>query len=117
MGGNTHSAIVSNQQYVFEQLLKIRNSRELVTVYTPYGKFFNLAIASIQMKQQGSNFQSSIEIRMQQWMNVSPLEARQATESEKAAIVELQKRKMQDNAYSGQERLQSNLFKMYKGLK
>ena len=114
-GGNVNSNIISNQQYVFEQLLSIRNSRELVTVYTPYGKFMNLAITNVQMKQQESVYQSTIEVRFQQWLNVSTLESRPATEAEKAAVVGLQKQPTQQNAYSGKRELTSYFYELSQG--
>ena len=115
LGGNTNSNIISNQQYIFEQLVSIRNSRELVTVYTPYGKVEKLAINNIRMKQQDNTFQSTIEVRFQQWLNVSSLESRPATEAEKAAVVDLQKQPTQQNAYSGKRELTSYFYELSQG--
>lgn len=116
LGGNVNKNVISNQQYIYELLMNLRNNRHLVSVYTPYGELHSMAITSISMRQNESVFQSTIEVRLQQWLKVSELQSRQATASEKQIIVDMQKARETKNAYSGKERLVSYLKKLKEGL-
>lgn len=109
-GKNINSNVVSNQQYIYELLMELRNNRELVSIYTPYGKFLNMAITSINMRQSDTQFQSSLEVKLQQWLSVSETMTRQATETEKNSIAFIQKQRETKNAFSGKEEEGGTVF-------
>lgn len=114
---NSVANTVSNQQYIYEQLMSLRQNRQLVDVYTPYGKLLDMAMASVNLKQDESLYISKIEVRLQQWQRVAQLESRNATEAEKNMIVDLQKSPETSNAYSGEEELMSHKYKEKYGIK
>lgn len=80
---------VANQQFVIQQLKDIRDSRQLISIYTPYGTFDNMAIVSINANQEGSKYQSSLEIQLQRW-RTNGSETRGATKEEKSMLAKTQ---------------------------
>lgn len=86
---------VSNQEYVIKQLQSLRDNRQLVDVYTPFGEYKNLAIQDAQATQNGSKYQSSIEVQFLEWRNISTLK-RVATEEEMATFAQAQKAEVEE---------------------
>ena len=77
----------SNQYTVCQNLIKLRNNRILVDVFTPFGTFKNMAIANAVMTQdEKSKYKSSLQVSLQEYRQVSTI-TRQATENEVSKLV------------------------------
>lgn len=81
----------SNQEYVISALRQLRDNRQLVNVYTPYGTFNGLAIQDILATQNNSKYQSNLEIQFIEWRNAGKNKIREATEEDKASIAKYAK--------------------------
>lgn len=75
----------SNQEYVISRLRQLRDNRQLVNAYTPYGTFTSLAIQDVSATQNNSKYQSNLEIQLIEWRNVET-KKRKATEEDKALL-------------------------------
>ena len=80
----------SNQEYIIKTLQELRDNRQLVNVYTPYGEYDSLAIQDISASQNNSKYQSNLEIQFVEWRNVSTRK-REATEEDRAIFAQAQK--------------------------
>lgn len=78
-----------NQQRVTKWLQSLRDNRQLVNVWTPYGEYNNLAINDFGLTQNDTKYQSNLEIQFIQWRNVSSLK-RKATKEEQAYFFQCQ---------------------------
>lgn len=79
----------TNQEYVISQLEKLRENRQLVDIYTPYGIYDSMAIAFINANQENSKYQSSLEIQLQQWRTGESV-SRGATKEERSLLAKTQ---------------------------
>lgn len=84
----------SNQEYLIKTLQNLRDNRQLVSVYTPFGTYDNLAIENISGTQNNSKYQSTIEISFIQWREVGT-ETREATEQDRALIAQYAKARVE----------------------
>ena len=80
----------SNQEYLINSLRELRDNRQLVNVYTPYGEYDSLAIQDVSATQNNSKYQSNLEIQFIEWRNVST-KKRKATDADKAIFAQAQK--------------------------
>ena len=80
----------SSQEYLVSALTQLRDNRQLVSVYTPYGVYDNLAIQDISITQNNSKYQSQLEIQFVQWRNITTL-TRKATKEEMSNVAQAQK--------------------------
>lgn len=87
--GISESVKSTNQEFVISQLETLRENRQLVTVYTPYGAYTDMAIVAINANQENSKYQSSLEVQLQQWRTVES-KTRSATEKEKSMLAKVQ---------------------------
>ncbi len=87
--GWSDSVRTSNQEFVITQLEKLRRNRQLVSIYTPYGVYEDMAIGVINASQEGTLYQSSLEIQLQNWRTVTS-DTREATKEEKAMLAKIQ---------------------------
>ena len=78
-----------NQKKVAEELNKLVDNRQLIRIYTPYGELSNMAIVSVNINQENSKFQSTLEITLQEWKETAS-ETREATEHEKSELAKIQ---------------------------
>lgn len=72
-----------NQKRIIEWLSLLRDNRQLVNIWTPYGEYNDMAIIDFQETQNNTKFQSDIEIQFMQWRNVT-INKRKATKEETA---------------------------------
>lgn len=98
--GISENVKTSNQEFVITELEKIRNARQLVSVYTPYGTYINMAIVAINVNQESSKYQSSLEIQLQQWREVGS-EQRLATKEEKSELAKAQQATTRQHGVAG----------------
>lgn len=76
---------VSNQQKVYGKLEQIWSNRRLVTVYTPFGAFNNMAIQSLNAKQdEDSAFISSFSVTFKQIRRVETIMSYQDFQKQRA---------------------------------
>lgn len=87
--GLSDSVKTPNQEYVISQLEILRNNRQLVSIYTPYGVYEDMALITINANQEGTLFQSSLELQLQNWRTVES-KTRNATKEEKAMLAQVQ---------------------------
>ena len=80
----------SNQEYLVNALRELRDNRQLVNVYTPFGEYKGLAIQEISATQNNSKYQSNLEISFTEWRNVET-KKRKATKEEMADFARAQK--------------------------
>ena len=80
----------SNQQKIIEMLETLRDNRQLVSVYTPYGVYENLALEDVSITQNNSKYVSNLEIKFLQWRNIET-QTRKATKEDMAKIAQMQK--------------------------
>jgi hypothetical protein len=92
--GNTN-IIKRSQSRVIEWLENLRDNRQLVNIWTPYGEYDNMAINDFQGSQNDSKFQSDLEIQFTQWRNVSTA-TRKATKEEQAYFCACQQAETQE---------------------
>lgn len=86
----------NNQTYVFKELERIMNDRQLVTIHTTYGVYNFMAITKVSMKQGGNTYsKSTLEVEMQQWRDVYTL-TRSATKEEKSQWASMQQSDLKD---------------------
>ena len=98
-----------NQGRVIEWLQSLRDNRQLVDVWTPYGTYYNLGIVDISATQNNSKYQSELEIQFTQWRNVST-QTRDATEAEKSLLAKtIQAQEQEQGMASTQEIKQTGL--------
>ena len=107
----------SNQAYIVQQLRTMRSNRQLVTIFTPYGKMSNMAIENISVSQQNTKYQSTLEVTLKQWFEVG-VSTRLATEEEKSELVKVQQglSKQLGQAGTSNVGLRSNLKGIIKNL-
>ncbi len=87
--GWSDSVRTTNQKYVITQLEALRKNRQLISIYTPYGIYEDMAMSAINVNQEGSKYQSGLEIQLQNWRTVNS-ETRSATKEEKAMLARVQ---------------------------
>lgn len=76
----------TNQQKVFGKFEQIWEARRLVTVYTPFGAFNNMAIQSIKARQEEeSSYISSFSVTFKQIRTVNTIFTYQNTQKQRAA--------------------------------
>ena len=73
----------------------MRDNRQLVNIWTPYGEYNNMAINDFQGSQGDSKFQSDLEIQFTQWRNISTA-TRKATKEEQAYFCACQQAETQE---------------------
>lgn len=77
-----------NQYIIFQNLLKLRDQRILVDVYTPYGVLKDMAMTTISMSEdEKSKYKYSINITLQEYKEISTY-TREATEQEKNKLIQ-----------------------------
>lgn len=77
----------TNVYTIYQELIKLRNARVLVDVYTPYGELKNMAMVSIMMSEdENTKYKSSISITLQEYRDVESY-VRLASEGEKKKLV------------------------------
>ena len=92
----------TNQRRVVDELEMLMNNRVLVSVFTPYGTYTNLAISSINVRQgQETKTVSEIEITFQKWRNVGEFYSDLSNEKQTADIAAAQKAKEQNKGLVG----------------
>lgn len=106
----------TNQQYVVNTLQNLVLNRQLVTIYTPYGEYSNMAIKTVNISQEKTKFQSSIEITLQQWRNAETI-TRQATAEEKSFISQVQSATTKEMGQAGTSRIEKSTLKNIFGKK
>ena len=106
-----------NQGRVVDWLKSLRDNRQLVNIWTPYGEYDNLAIIDISGTQNNSKYQSDLEIQFQQWKNIST-STREATKAEKAYWTQVQRAKTQElgNASTQDEDVSTVKYLIDKGI-
>lgn len=77
----------TNQRYIMQILKNIQLSRQLVSIWTPFRTFENMAIQNVSINQGGTKYKSRLEIEFKQWRPISSNNAREATEEEKKSYV------------------------------
>lgn len=87
--GISESVKSTNQEFVISQLETLRKNRQLVTIYTPYGAYTDMAIVAISANQENSKYQSSLEVQLQQWRTIES-NTRSATKEEKTMLAKTQ---------------------------
>lgn len=87
----------TNQEYVFRQLMSLEINRQLVSIYTPYGGYEDMAIINVRMNNNDLRYISELTVDMQQWRNVGELAQRAATKQEKEEMARLQQAIEQNN--------------------
>jgi len=85
----------SNQEYLIKALKELRDNRQLVNVYTPYGEYKGLAIQDISATQNNSKYQSNLEIQFFEWRNVTSA-VRKATKEEMEEFAACQKAEVEE---------------------
>ncbi len=108
----------SNQQYIIQQLRTLRDNRQLVKVFTPYGPMSNMAIESVNVGQQNTKYQSSLEVTLKQWFEVG-VQTRTATDEEKAELVKVQQGLLKQQGLAGTSNItlgNSNLLNIYNAI-
>lgn len=94
----TNKVIKSNQQNVSEKIKDLQVGRQLVTIWTPYGIFYDMAILNAGFNQENSKYQSTLEVQLQKWRSISKANTRKATEEEKRNyLAYVQKMQEQDS--------------------
>lgn len=84
----------THQRRVLDELERLMNNRILVNVYTPYGIYKNLAIISVNIRQNANTkYVSDIEITFQKWRMPNDILGKDAEEDEKSEVAEAQKSK------------------------
>ena len=87
----------TNQSYIAQILKSCQLNRQLITVWTPFKTFENMAIVNVTLTQEDSKYKSRIEVELQQWRKVSKADVREATKEEKKAyLAYIQKMREQD---------------------
>lgn len=100
----TNTSNQSNQQYVARLLEKIREERILVNIYTPYGEYENMAIMSINIRQDAfTKYRSTLEIQMKQWRDTETI-TRKATKDELSDLSGMQKQTEQNNGVATEQK-------------
>lgn len=97
----------SNQQYIIEELEKLWTSRQLITIYTPYGAYSDMAIANVNGSQDKSKYQTTLEIQLQQWHTTGTI-TRKATKDEKSQLQRIQSSTTQQQGLAGVRKVQLN---------
>lgn len=92
--GNTN-VVKRNQSRVIEWLESLRDNRQLVNIWTPFGEYNNMAIVDISGTQNDTKYKSDLEIQFQQWKNITTI-TRAATEKEKAYLSSCQSAETQE---------------------
>ena len=100
----------SNQEYLIKALKELRDNRQLVSVYTPFGEYDNLAIQDISATQNNSKYQANLEIQFIEWRNVSTA-ARKATKEDMQQFAQIQKAEVEQQ---GQASTRVSELKDYK---
>lgn len=80
----------SNQQRIIEMLDSLVVNRQLVSVYTPFGTYDNLAIQDVTITQSDSKYESNLEIKFIEWRNIET-KKRKATKEDYAIMAQMQK--------------------------
>lgn len=81
--------IQENIVFVYNAIRNIIENRQLVSVETRWGTIDNLAITEFSIRNDDNRYQSSIDIKMQQWRDVLTI-TRPATEAEKSMFAQNQ---------------------------
>ena len=77
---------VTNQQKIFGKFEQLWEGRRLVTVYTPFGAFNNMAIQSIKARQEeDSSYISSFSVTFKQIRTVNTIYTYQNTQKQRLA--------------------------------
>lgn len=103
---------IPNQQRVVEMLNTLRLNRQLVSVYTPYGVYEDLAIEDISITQNNSKYESNLEIKFIQWRNIET-RLRAANKDDYALMAQFQKAQEEEQGAAAQKKI-SELKQIYK---
>lgn len=87
--GYGSSPTTSNQKKVADELNSLIDNKQLVSVYTPFGVFENMAILNASLTQEKSLYQSKLEVTLQEWRDTAT-KTRKATEHEKSELARIQ---------------------------
>ena len=101
----------SNQEYVIKALRQLRDNRQLVNVYTPFGTYNGLAIQDISATQNNSKYQSNIEIQFIEWRNVET-KRRDATEEDKALMAQIAQARVEEQGQASTRRSEWKDYKL-----
>jgi len=105
----------TNQEFLANKLIALRDNRQLVNVWTPYGQFNGLAIQEASLTQNKTKYQSNLEVQFIQWRDVDT-QKRAATEQEKATVVRTMKQQEQNLGNASQQKVPDSLaYKYYHG--
>lgn len=104
----------TNQQYVINTLKSLVLNRQLVSIYTPYGEYYNMAIKTINIRQDKTKYQSNIEVTLQEWRTAESI-TREATAEEKSLLSQVQSSltKKKGQAGTSNVKLQSTLSRYF----
>lgn len=100
----------TNQRKVLDELEAMMENRTLVSVYTPYGTYTNLAIISVNMRQKdNTKFTSELEVTFQKWRDAGDIGD---TYSEKLAtdLVAFKKQKAKEKGLIGKLKTAKNVL-------
>lgn len=98
----SNGAEKTNQRRVLDELEKLMNTRTLVNVYTPYGTYKNLAIITINVRQNSNTkYTSDIEITFQKWRTPSDILGKDEEPIETSEVAEAQKSEEVDKSLVG----------------
>lgn len=107
----TNTVVKSNQLKVAQIIKDLQVNRELVTIWTPYGTFSNMAILNAGFNQDESKYKSTLEIQLQKWRDISRAETREATDEEKRSYVaQVQKMREQDAGVAATQEVKSTTW-------
>lgn len=102
----------SNQEYLINSLKELRDNRQLVTVYTPYGEYNSLAIQDISATQNNSKYQSNLEIQFIEWRNTTTLK-RKATQEDLSNVAQAQKAEVEQQGQASSKVSELKQWKKY----
>lgn len=100
---NNSNNDITNQRRILDELEKIMNNRILVNIYTPYGMYYNMAIVSINIRQNpNSKYMSDIEITFQKWRTPNEPFGKGDEPKQTSEVAEAQKSKELDKGLVGE---------------
>ena len=103
------STRITNQELIAKKLRELRDNRQLVSVYTPYGQYNGLAIQNASLTQNNTKYQSDLEIQFLEWRDVKT-ETRAATEQEKAMFIRTMKQPEQNLGNASQQQVNNSIY-------
>ena len=99
----------TNQEIIANKLRELRNARQLVSVYTPYGQYNGLAIQDASLTQNNSKYQSNLEVQFIEWRDVTT-QVRDATKEEQAMVIRMMKQQEQQQGNASQQNVSDSIL-------